>query len=383
MTGTAQRFRRTQSATRALVTTCAALLLGPGLATAQPVALGDSAETANATPTEKIGFSEGSFIVAPVPFQNPVLGAGLAIGGAYLFKNAEGAETSSLGFGYFRTENGSEGYGLGFDLQLGLSQWQTSVLLGDIDLTYDLFIEGVAVPIRQTATGIRLNGAREITETISVGVGLSYAETTVLGVDNSRLPVDLIPDADLQLAKFDISTEFDTRDNTDYPTEGLYAKGQLASGYMMSVRDRSYAKAVANLASYSPFLENDVFAWTVNGCVASENAPYFDACSLGGTDNFRGYGATEFIDRTLLSLQAEYRGRIHGILGDRLGYVVFAGAGGTGGSFGDVFENDLKYAYGVGARFRLSRSFPVDYAIDVSRNDTGESLVYVTVGQRF
>lgn len=383
MTQTIGPVGGTKCAARALVSVCAIVTLGPGFASAQPVALDETPEMANATPAEKIGFSEGSFIVAPVPFQNPVLGAGLAIGGAYLFKNAEGADTSSLGFGYFRTENGSEGYGLGFDLQLGLSQWETSVLLGDIDLTYDLFIAGVAVPIRQTATGIRLIGGRNITDTVSVAAGLSYAETTVLGVDGSKLPLDLIPDANVQLTKLDFSAEYDTRDDTDYPTDGLFAKGQLALGYMAGVRDRSYEKGVASVAGYTPAFENGVFAWAANGCAASDNAPYFDACSLGGTDSFRGYGATEFIDRTLLSLQAEFRGRIHGILGDRLGYVVFAGAGGTGGTFGEIFDDDLKSAYGVGARFRLSRSFPVDYSIDVSRNDTGESLLYVTVGQRF
>ncbi|MEM1078723.1 MAG: hypothetical protein AAGI09_09375 [Pseudomonadota bacterium] len=132
---------------------CRALAAGflasmPGLGLAQPFALEDPAEAANKTPTEKIGFTRGSFILAPVPFQNPVLGSGLAVGSAYLFKDTLGADTSTLGLAYFRTENGSEGYGLGFDLNFGLTGWQTTLLLGDLTLEYDLFVGGTAVPVR-------------------------------------------------------------------------------------------------------------------------------------------------------------------------------------------------------------------------------------------
>ncbi|MEM1078724.1 MAG: hypothetical protein AAGI09_09385 [Pseudomonadota bacterium] len=48
-----------------------------------------------------------------------------------------------------------------------------------------------------------------------------------------------------------------------------------------------------------------------------------------------------------------------------------------------MFDDGVRGAVSLGARIRLSKSFPVDYAIDLSRNSDGESLVYVYVGQRF
>lgn len=363
--------------------TVAVTALGLGDVQAQPAELDDGATSPNATPTEKIGFAAGSFIFAPVPFENPVIGTGLAIGGAYLFRNAQGADTSTLGFGLFRTDNGSEGFGLGYDLQLGLSGWETSLLIGDVDLTYDLYIDDTPVPIRQTGTAIKLSGTRSVSDSFSLGAELGYAETTVRGTSGGVLQGDLVPDPEFELAKLVLSGIYDTRDDTDYPTDGVLASVDLSFGYLFGSRDREYGKAVLSAAGYEPLFRSDVFAWKLTACGAGDSAPFFDACSLGGTDYLRGYGATEFIDRALVSAQVEYRGRILGILGDRLGYVVFAGAGDVGSNLGDTLENDIKAAYGIGARIRLSESFPVDYAIDVSRNIDGESLLYVTVGQRF
>lgn len=359
---------------------CALLVaLGPTAGMAHPVALEEPAEAVNRTPTEKIGVSRGSFIVAPVPFQNPVLGSGLAVGGAYLFKDTLGADTSTLGLAYFRTETGSEGYGLGMDLNFGLTGWQTTLLLGDLSLNYDLFVDGTPLPVRQTGTGAKLKFARSLTETVSLGAGLSYLRSDLAAGSGAVLPPSLRPDTRLELAKISLSTDWDTRDDPDYPTEGRLARAELGFGHLLNARGRDYWKGVGSLSGYHPMFDQGVLAWTVTGCTATEDAPFFDACSFGGTDAFRGYGATEFIDTALLSGQIEYRGRLAG----RFGYVAFAGVGGSGPRLGSVFEDGLRSAAGFGARIRLSRSFPVDYAIDLSRNSDGDGLLYVYVGQRF
>ncbi|WP_424973716.1 BamA/TamA family outer membrane protein [Dinoroseobacter sp. S124A] len=355
------------------------LALSPQPGAAQPVALEEPAEAANATPTEKIGFSRGSFILAPVPFRNPVLGSGVAVGGAYLFKDTLGADTSTLGLAYFRTEEGSEGYGLGVDLNFGLTGWQSTLLLGDLSLNYDLFVNGTPLPVRQTGTGAKLKFARSLSDTVSLGAGLSYLRSDLAAGNGAILPPRLQPDARLELAKISFSTDWDTRDNTDYPTAGRLARAELSYGHLLNARGRDYWKGVGSLSGYHPVFDRGVLAWTVTGCSATEDAPFFDACSLGGTDAFRGYGATEFIDSALMSGQIEYRGRLVG----RLGYVAFAGLGGSGSRLGSVFDAGLRGAAGLGARIRLSNSFPVDYAIDLSRNSDGDGLLYVYVGQRF
>lgn len=60
---------------------------------------------------------------------------------------------------------------------------------------------------------------------------------------------------------------------------------------------------MGHVAGYRPLFDLGVLAWTATGGAATDDAPFFDACSFGGTDSFRGYGATEFIDTALLSSQ--------------------------------------------------------------------------------
>ena len=114
-------------------------------------------------------------------------------------------------------------------------------------------------------------------------------------------------------------------------------------------------------------------------CHANQAAPFFDSCSLGTTDNFRGYVSTEFLDDALFSIQAEYRSGKAG----RLGFVAFAGAGAVDSDIAKAFGGKYRAAAGLGLRIRLSKSFPLDYAVDLSVNERGEDLLYISVGQRF
>jgi outer membrane protein assembly factor BamA len=330
-----------------------------------------------------VGFGNGSFILAPIPFQNPAIDTGLALGGAYLFSNP-GSSTSSVGLGGFRTTNGSQGYGLGFNLNFGKDRWKTSLLLGDVDVNYDLYVLGIPVPINQTGRGARAEVQYGVGHDLFMGVGLGYATTTIAPDFNGSLPDPIKLDADLEIASLSLLVNWDRRNDTYYPTAGTLVSGNLAHAVITSARnpspnDRRYSKAVATASGYKKVLKNGVFAWQAAACQAGAEAPFFDSCSLGGTDNFRGYSPTEFIDNGLFSLQAEYRG----ILVGRFGYVAFAGAGAVGNDFGAAIGGSYHGAAGVGARFRLSKKFPLDYSVDVSYNDADEKLVYVYIGQRF
>lgn len=84
------------------------------------------------------------------------------------------------------------------------------------------------------------------------------------------------------------------------------------------------------------------------------------------------------------SAQAEVRQRLWG----RLGAVAFAGAGETHatrdlGRNSISFDSDLRYAGGLGLRFRLSKAFPIDLSLDASLNDGGDEYIYFYVGQYF
>ena len=71
--------------------------------------------------------------------------------------------------------------------------------------------------------------------------------------------------------------------------------------------------------------------------------PFFLLCSLGGTDNLRGFSATEPLGRSLISAPGEYRGQLTKWLSN----AVFA----DGGSVSDRLRggnSDISYSAGAG-----------------------------------
>lgn len=360
---------------------CAAALVATisvGNASAQSIPVAEPTGPVDIDSVGSFGFSHGSFIVAPIPFQNPTLDSGLALGGAYLFDADPGSDSSSIGLGGFKTSNDSRGFGLGVNLNLGANRWQTSFVAADADLNYDLYIGEGTLPVRQSVRGGRLKFGYGVTGELTLGVGLSYAETS-LEVATRRVLTDYERDARVNLVKGLLYAELDRRDDGFYPTTGQLLSAELSFGQLTNQRERSYAKGLLSAAAYAPVGSEGVLAGLVTLCAVQDDAPFFDACALGPSDAFRGYAGTQFIDNALLSVQSEYRGRIVG----RLGYALFAGAGAVGSDLASALDGPYHAAAGAGLRYRLSKTFPVDYAVDVSFNDDGEELLYISVGQRF
>jgi len=356
-----------------------ALICLGGQSFAQTGPFENGASVPEAETAEAVGIRNGSFIVAPVPFSSPSLGGGLALGGAYLFRADDGSDSSTIGFGAFKSDNDSEGYALGWDVNFGGGVWTTSFLFADANLNYDLFVGGLPIPVSQSLQGYTIGFARSVSEQVEIGVGLGYGESDVQLRGGGALPPIFESDAKLKLARLTFDVERDFRDDNFYPTSGSLTTGSLVYGRSTDNGELHYGKLVFTANYYWSVLEKAVLAVRGAACASTDEAPFFDSCALGGVDAFRGYVATEFIDNALLSAQIEYRGR----LTDRLGFVAFAGIGGVGDNLGEALGNEIKGAVGIGARIRLSKTFPVDYAIDVSHNEAGESILYISVGQRF
>lgn len=359
-----------------------ALLSCATFAQEAPSEPGSAPDSATGSASEP-GLRNGSFVLAPVPFHNPALDSGLALGGAYLFESDAESDTSAVGAGGFRSLNGSRGLAAGFNLNLDSNRWKTTFLLGDLDLNYDLFVGGVPVPLNQSARGVSAKVLYGVAPDLWFGAALAYAKSTIQGDGGAILPPSLTPDIDLELLKASLNGEFDRRDDSFYPTSGLLASGDLSFGAIpdgiFHGYGRNYVKGVAKISRYSTVFGDGVFAWQAVGCAVSDEAPFFDACALGGTDSLRGFSPTEFLDDALFSAQAEYRGRIN----RRFGYVAFVGAGSVDDDFVNALTSDYMVAGGIGARIRLSSQFPLDYAVDVSLNQMGERILYISVGQNF
>jgi len=358
-------------------------LLCPALAGAQTEALATNSmnDASSTAGDEAYGLGEGNIVVAPIPISNPAIGSGLTLGGGYLFKLDPEARTSVIGVGALRTDNGSKAAAAFVNLAFGDNEWLFNFAAGEADLRYDLFGDPVTFPVRQEGRLANLGLAYGVTPDLSFGAQMRYLDTFV-SPDlrfGTLLPESILADVGLEVVTLALTGDWDRRDNTDYPTRGTRIYGEVMQGRALNLDKRRYEKGFVQLDGFYPLAERTVLAGRAVACSSSEDTPFFDKCSLGLTDMFRGYSSTRFLDDRLASVQVEVRQRLTG----RIGAVAFAGAGWTGEDFDALSDNGTKSAVGLGARFRVSRDFPVDFSVDVTRNNEGEELFYVYVGQRW
>ena len=328
---------------------------------------------------ENIGFRNGSFIVAPIPFSNPLIGAGLALGAGYLFQADPASRTSMLGIGAMKSENGSEAFGLSVKLALNQDRWTVTSTLAEANLRYDLLAGPIAIPLLQTGRFAKVKLDRKVAPNFKVGILGKYLDTDISSGSPgfSGLPSNYRLTNGLTTYSLGLVAEYDTRDSDLYPKDGMHLVATALANEVKSTSVTNYSKATALFSHYTPLGADNVLALRLTGCGTDGQAPFFDLCSVGGTDAMRGFNPTRFLGARLLSAQAEYRHR----LSDRFGFVAFVGAGSVGANFDSL--NRGGYAGGAGIRYRVSRKMPVNFAIDMSYNDKGDSLLYISVGERF
>ena len=336
----------------------------------------------------EVGFKFGSVIVAPIPFSSPLIGSGVTLGAGYLFSFPD-SKPSGIGIAKLQSSNGSTGLGGGASINFGQGTWSLSAFAAQADVFYDLPVFGdLDLPLNQDGELASFTVRRAVSENLSFGVQLSYLDTEVR-IDSdflSLLPPALQPDLDITLGKLNFLIEYDSRDNTFYPTQGYRADLNLsynreidsAFGDKFELATKSYLKLLASGSFYHELPNASVIAARGVFCAAEEDAPFFDTCGLGLADGVRGFPALSYLGNFSASLQAEFRGRFN----ERLGYVAFIGGGGTNDEFGHVLSN-ISVAGGVGLRVRLSKKFALDYAVDYALNDEGDHYLYLSLGQKF
>lgn len=253
----------------------------------------------------------------------------------------------------------------------------SNVLTGHLD--YDLISPLGTLAIQQSAELVTLKLMYGITPDIRIGLSGRYLETTIQSANAlfPNLPVNFRPAGQITSVGYGVVAEYSKLDDALYPSDGFKLDFSGTYNEPSGTFAEDYFKSIMTYDHYRSRGTDSVVAFRLAGCSAPGRVPFYDLCSLGGTDAFRGFNITQFLDNALLSSQIEYRRR----LGKRIGIVAFAGAGGVGNSFASLA--DFGSAAGLGLRYRVSKKFPVDFAVDGSVNDEGESFLYISVGQRF
>ncbi len=328
----------------------------------------------------------GNWLIAPLPFKNELLGAGLVLGIGYLYGDEDrGPESkhSVAGAGGMYAEGGSWA---GIGAHRGYwsdERYRTTLAAVTGEIRYDVALDVASteqtIALLQSFSAGTVEAAMRLGENGWVGLGFLAGDTNV-GSRNlgAALPEELGAASTIDLATLRLSAEYDTRDSDLYPLTGHYldtlislARSELGSDYDYEILELEWN-------TYVPVADSHVLAWRVAGTVVEGDAPFFAKAWFGSEADLRGYTPGRYIGDSMIAGQAEWRWT----LSPRWGLVAFAGAGKVSGALGDIDTDDWLPAGGLGIRFRMVRALPLNLRADFGwgRDDSTFTLA---VGEAF
>ena len=360
----------------------------------QPAGASDKQESKN-----------GELVIAPYPISSPALGAGLQWVVGYVFRlNNEDKVTPPSFFGTvgMYTSNGSWGALLGGSFHLKGDKYRVVAGVADGSVHWDFYgvgkvagDRGLFLPINVSGKGfgaqmlIRTGrniyiGPRFQLRRLDARVDFSALKPRGLPevIDKPREDIAAAVPRDLLGART-VATgphlQRDTRNDLFYPTKGtvLNVGGDFFLKALGSKFD--YQTYQVRFEGYKSLDERQVLAFGSIGCAAAgDRVPFYDLCLFGARNYLRGYSAGRFQDRRMLATQIEYRLRLPKLMGightERFGSVGFGGVHWGGRQLGDLAFDELLPGGGGGLRFRLTKTYPINFRLDYGIGRVGHTV---------
>ena len=332
------------------------------------------------------------YIIAPIPVVNPLLGTGLTLAGALLYRvnpNDNVSPPSLSGVGGFYSS--SESWAAAFVQKLYLKEdrYRISLGAGYFNLYYDFYGIGFGAGKNDRKVSIEQEGSLFGGEILVRLFGHLYAGPFYRYLPTRTKPNGDLRDAlvaigipepqlDLDIGSLGLHLQNDTRENTFNPAQGHLIDLTAAFQEASFGSDMTYQKYQASYNRYLGLPGSSVLAMRVAGCYATGDVPFFDLCLLGAKSDIRGYAVGRYQDRTLLSGQVEYRR----VLYKKFGGVVFGGVAQVGKNLHDFNSSDWLPGGGAGLRYLVSEIHKINMRVDLARG-RDETALYVSVGEAF
>lgn len=177
---------------------------------------------------------------------------------------------------------------------------------------------------------------------------------------------------------------YDTRDNTQYTTNGIYAYLKL-SFYPNFQKDNSFTGTQVNFnfkAFKSPIEKLTLGYNLVYNAFGSKIAPFYMLPQMGNDQIMRGFYAGRFRDKKMLAHQLEARYNFI----PRFAVTGFIGNGVTTpkkwniGEFRTSYGGGLRYFFDIKQRSTIRFDYAVTQRLPGEKRQTG---VYITLGEAF
>jgi len=325
---------------------------------------------------------KGDFVIIPVPFSNPTLDSGLAVGGAYFHPQTEAEKehqpASLTAAAAMYSSNESLAYGIGHQHYWKEDQWRFSGALGAFDLNLRIFAEDVGGAEQEGSWLLDgkffySNVSRMTWKDWYVGLIARYVDVTQQ-VTFTDEPGNFDEPFESISSGLGVTMEFDRRDMPFNSYSGSLFKAQALFNSTKLGGDENYQSYSLAFSSYHELFESFVLAWQVEFCTRSGRVALWDSCRI----ELRGFSATDYMGKGSAYGQAEARWHVS----KRWGFVGFAGTGYLTSSLSDSRERDLIPSYGAGIRFMVLPAKRINLRLDYARS-TDSSAYHFSVGEAF
>ncbi len=319
----------------------------------------------------------------PIPIVDPTIGNGLAIGVLTTFRldaddKVSPRSTVAGGAGY--TDTHTYAFGVGTSLYLDEDRYRFDALAGYGNANLKFYGIGSDSLFKDHPVDFNIRGLfgsanvrARVAEHFYLGPLYKYLDSTV--------NFDVLPglvrriDLDFRLSGAGLIAEYDSRDTSFSPHEGIYAEMELTRFDERIGSDFNFFRLDGSAAHYMELTPDLVLAGQGRVAGAAGDAPFFALPYI----TLRGFPGGKYLNDTVWQAQAELRWRVVW----RIGVVAFAGVGQTAPNLGAFRDSDLLYSGGAGLRFVASESERVNLGIDYARASDGESAFYFRIGEAF
>lgn len=181
-----------------------------------------------------------------------------------------------------------------------------------------------------------------------------------------------------KISGFSLITNWDSRDNIYYPTQGSFHEASASFFRRGLGSDYNFNRYILNLRKYITLQGPHILALQGYFSFIAGDAPFQILSYLGGPLLMRGYYLGRFRDQHAAALQAEYRAYIW----KRLGVAAFVGFGDVANKLSQFVLKDLKTSIGLGLRFAIDPKEKVNFRFDIAFG-RDSSAVYFTATEAF
>ncbi|HLP93031.1 MAG TPA: BamA/TamA family outer membrane protein [Saprospiraceae bacterium] len=173
---------------------------------------------------------------------------------------------------------------------------------------------------------------------------------------------------------------FDSRDDIFYPQKGFLIEGECFLNRKWLGSDFNFSRWSVDAAGYFKLRSSrSILALNVWITALAGEVPFQQLAFLGGSRKMRGHFEGRQRDRSLWTLQAEYRYSLR----KRFGVVLFSGIGAVAPQMSAFFRQKTHISYGTGIRLGISKRERVNIRLDFAGNEYGELATYLTVKEAF